>query len=69
MPPTASHPSSDRFTRRVSAVTILLFWLAQFSLLTVQRWVFGAADDARFHATRLIVTGVGIVLSFAILAC
>lgn len=60
--------SSDRFTRRVSAVTILLFWLAQFLLLTVQRWVFGAADDARFHATRLIVTGAGVALSSAILA-
>ncbi|MFD1786577.1 sensor histidine kinase [Sphingomonas floccifaciens] len=68
MPLSATISSSDRFTRRVSAVTILLFWLAQFSLLTVQRLVFGAADDARFHATRLIVTGVGIVLSSAILA-
>lgn len=68
MPTTAHLSSSDRFTRRVSAVTILLFWLAQFSMLTVQRWVFGAADDARFHATRLVVTGVGIALSSAILA-
>lgn len=63
------HPSArDRFPHRVAAITILLFWLAQFLLLTVQRFVFGAPDDARFHATRVIVTGIGIGLSFAILA-
>ncbi len=59
---------SDRFTLRVAAVTILLFWIAQFSLLTTQRIVFGAGDDASYVAPRLIVTALGIALSFAMLA-
>lgn len=64
----SSLPIGDRFTSRVAAVTILLFWAAQFSLLTTQRLVFGADDDARFHFARVMVTGIGIALSFAILA-
>jgi signal transduction histidine kinase len=68
MPPMPSTPSSDRFTRRVAAVTILLFWVAQFSLLTTQRIVFGSGDDASYLPPRLIVTALGIALSFAMLA-
>ncbi|MHA6722494.1 sensor histidine kinase [Sphingomonas sp. RS2018] len=60
--------AGERFTTRVSAITIVLFWLAQFSLLTTQRFVFGAGDDLSFLPPRLVVTAVGIALSFAILA-
>ncbi|MES2338871.1 MAG: histidine kinase [Pseudomonadota bacterium] len=68
MVPAVPTLSSDRFTQRIAAVTILLFWIAQFSLLTTQRLVFGAGDDASYLPPRLIVTALGIALSFAILA-
>lgn len=68
MPADATLSSRDRFTRRIAAVTILLFWIAQFSLLTTQRLVFGAGDDATFLLPRLVVTALGIVLSFGMLA-
>jgi len=60
-------PSGDRLTRRVAAVTILLFWIVQFSLLTIQRLVFGANDDVRFHVARVVMMVVGIALSFGVL--
>ncbi|WP_326525682.1 sensor histidine kinase [Sphingomonas sp.] len=58
---------SARFTHRIAAVTILLFWAAQFSLLTTQRLVFGAEDDASFYVARLLVAAVGVLLSFVML--
>ncbi|SOB78558.1 Histidine kinase [Sphingomonas guangdongensis] len=58
----------ERVARGIAAATVLLFWLAQFSLLTTQRFVFGAGDDWSYLPPRLLVTGVGIALSFAILA-
>lgn len=64
----SSQAHGARFTRRVAAVTILLFWAAQFSLLTTQRIVFGAGDDLSYLPPRLMVTAVGIILSFAMLA-
>ena len=50
---------------RVTAATILLFWAAQFALLTAQRLMM-TNDDASYLAPRLIVTAVGVALSFAI---
>ena len=67
MAQTGSTLSSDRFTLRIAAVTILLFWLAQFSLLTTQRLVFGAGDDLSYLVPRLLVTALGIGMSFLIL--
>jgi two-component system, LytTR family, sensor kinase len=58
----------ERFARGIAAATVLLFWLAQFSLLTTQRFVFGAGDDWTYLPPRLLVTAVGIGLSFLILA-
>lgn len=58
----------ERVARGIAAATVLLFWLAQFSLLTTQRFVFGAGDDWSYLPPRLLVTAVGIGLSFLILA-
>jgi hypothetical protein len=60
-----SAPAQPPFVTRVTAVTILLFWAAQFALLTAQRLMM-TDDDASYLAPRLIVTAVGITLSFAI---
>ena len=49
----------------MTAATILLFWAAQFALLTAQRVVL-VADGAGFVLPRVLVTLVGIGLSFAI---
>ncbi len=49
----------------VKAATILLFWAAQFAILTTQRLIL-TDDDASFLAPRIMVTAVGIALSFAI---
>lgn len=49
----------------MKAATILLFWAAQFAILTAQRLIL-TDDDATFLAPRLMVTAVGIALSFAI---
>jgi hypothetical protein len=64
----ASAPNPDPaqpFVMRVTAITILLFWAAQFALLTAQRLMM-TNDDATYLAPRLLVTAVGILLSFAI---
>ncbi len=61
-------PLPGRVTRGITAATIILFWLAQFTLLTTQRFLFGADDDASYLLPRAVVAGAGIVLSFVIAA-
>jgi two-component system, LytTR family, sensor kinase len=58
-------PTQPPLVTRVTAATILLFWAAQFALLTAQRMVM-VDDSASFLVPRVIVTLVGIALSFAI---
>lgn len=58
-------PVSTSTPKRVQAATIVLFWAAQFAILTAQRLLL-TDDDASFLTPRLLVTGVGILLSFGI---
>lgn len=64
--PFVSMMSGERLTRRVTAITIILFWVGQFSILTVSRIIYGAGDDLSYLVPRLIVTSAGVVLSFGI---
>lgn len=50
--------------RRGIAVFIILFWAAQFTLLTASRKMMMPEESAYFLVPRSIVTGVGIILSF-----
>ena len=50
---------------RVATATILLFWAAQFSLMTAQRLMM-TDDDTSYLVPRSLVTIAGIALSFAI---
>ena len=61
-------PLAQHLTRRTTTVTILLFWAAQFGIMTAGRIMTGAGDDASFLPPRAIVTLVGISLSFGIAA-
>lgn len=57
---------SEQLTRRITTATILLFWAAQFGVMTAGRIMTGADDDASFLPPRAIVTVIGIALSFGI---
>ncbi|UVO50125.1 histidine kinase [Sphingomonas sp. SUN019] len=48
--------------------TILLFWIAQYSLLTAQQMLMEPKDDASYLLPRACVTLIGITLSFVIAA-
>ncbi|HEU4960171.1 MAG TPA: histidine kinase [Sphingomonas sp.] len=48
--------------------TILLFWIAQFTLLTAQMMMMEPGQDSSFLLPRACVTAVGIALSFGIAA-
>lgn len=52
----------------ITAVVILLFWIGQFSILTVSRMLYETGDDASFLLPRILVTLAGIALSFVIAA-
>jgi LytS/YehU family sensor histidine kinase len=51
-----------------TAWTILLFWVAQYTLLTTQMMLMEEGQDPSFLLPRACVTLVGIVLSFGIAA-
>lgn len=69
-PVPARAPSTGRGPRifGVTTIVILLFWIGQFSILTVSRILYGAGDDESFLLPRVLVTLAGIALSFAIAA-
>jgi two-component system, LytTR family, sensor kinase len=48
--------------------TILLFWIAQYSLLTAQQMLMEPKDGASYLLPRACVTLIGITLSFVIAA-
>lgn len=50
----------------ITTIVILLFWIGQFSILTVSRMLYGAGDDESFLLPRVLVTLAGIALSFVI---
>jgi LytS/YehU family sensor histidine kinase len=66
--PTSQMPLSQQLTRRTTTVTILLFWSAQFGVMTAGRIMTGAGDDVTFLPPRLLVTVIGVLLSFGIAA-
>ncbi|HWK36738.1 hypothetical protein, partial [Sphingomonas sp.] len=68
VPPAPPPPLPTQLTRRITTVTILLFWAAQFGVMTAGRIMTGAGDDASFLAPRAIVTAIGVLLSFGIAA-
>ncbi len=63
-----SNMSANRGPRTfgITAVVILLFWIGQFSILTVSRLLYETGDDVSFLLPRILVTLAGIVLSFFI---
>jgi hypothetical protein len=58
-------PDARPLVGRVAAATILLFWAAQFSILTAQRLMM-TDDDVSYLMPRILVTAAGVALSFVI---
>ncbi len=58
----------EALTRRITTITIVLFWISQYSILTVSRMIYHGADSANMLVPRLVVTLAGVVLSFGIAA-
>ena len=51
--------------RRGTLVVLVLFWIAQYSALTVLRWLLDTHDTPTFLLGRAFATGVGLLISLA----
>ncbi|HEX4736100.1 MAG TPA: histidine kinase [Allosphingosinicella sp.] len=65
--PAALNRIPELWRRRGPLALVVLFWVVEFSSLTVNRWLTEAGDDISFILPRLCVTGVGILLSLVMM--
>lgn len=65
--PVSTETDSSRLVRRTTTWFILLFWIAQFTMLTILRHLnLGEEEKLAYLLPRLCVTAVGVGVSFAI---